>query len=175
MPALLSAAPPQADEPEPIDTTDGFYLRQAIAWSCRARACGNPPFGAVVVNAQGEVLSEGYCNTAETGDCTGHAATNAVRALNPSVGRETLAQATLYSSAEPCVMCAGAIAWSGIGRVVFGIDTVRLRAMQGPQPPGGDADLSGRDVLAATPRFIECVGPALVDEASAPHVGFWAP
>lgn len=174
MPALLSAAPPQADTPCPLPTADGIYLRQAIAWSCRARACGNPPFGAVVVSAQGELLAEGYCNTTETGDCTGHAETNAVRALNPRLGRDTLAQATLYTSAEPCVMCAGAIAWSGIGRVVFGIDAVRLRALQGPQPLGGDAELTGRDVLAALPRFIECIGPALVDEASAPHVGFWA-
>lgn len=174
MPALLSAAPPQADAPCPLPASDGVYLRQAIAWSCRARACGNPPFGAVVVSAQGELLSEGYCNTTETGDCTGHAETNAVRALGPHLARDTLAHATLYTSAEPCVMCAGAIAWSGIGRVVFGIDAVRLRALQGPRPLDGDAELTGRDILAASPRFIECIGPALVDEASAPHVGFWA-
>ncbi|MBD9393256.1 nucleoside deaminase [Acidovorax sp. ACV01] len=177
MPALMPAAPPQPDAPSAIAANDGIYLRQAIAWSCRARARGNPPFGAVVISAQGELLSEAYCNTVETGDCTGHAETNAVRQISSRVDRDTLAQATLYTSAEPCVMCAGAIFWSGIGRVVFGIDAARLRAMQGTRAQRDDtaaAALSGRDVLAASPRFIECIGPALVAEASAPHVGFWS-
>jgi tRNA(adenine34) deaminase len=179
MPALMSAAPPQPGEAAALAANDGMYLRQAIAWSCRARARGNPPFGAVVIGAQGELLSEAYCNTAETGDRTGHAETNAVRQISARVDRDTLAGATLYTSAEPCVMCAGAIFWSGIGRVVFGIDAARLHALQVPRSRQADAAaaaaaLSGRDVLAASPRFIECIGPALVAEASAPHVGFWS-
>lgn len=173
MPALMLAPFEQPDELTPLGTTDGIYLRQAIAWACRARACGNSPFGAVVVGARGELLAEAYCNTTETGDCTGHAETNAVRQLSPRLGREVLAQATLYASAEPCVMCAGAIFWSGIGRVVFGLDTARLRALRGPQALQRNAGLSGRDVFATSAHFIECIGPALVDEASAPHVGFW--
>ena len=176
MPALMSAVPRQPAPPAAIAANEGVYLRQAIVWSCRARARGNPPFGAVVISAQGEVLSEAYCNTIETGDCTGHAETNALRQISARVDRDTLAQATLYTSAEPCVMCAGAICWSGIGRVVFGIDAARLHAMQGERTRQAQAAaLSGRDVLAASSRFIECIGPALVDEASAPHVGFWAP
>jgi tRNA(Arg) A34 adenosine deaminase TadA len=115
----------------PLNETDGRYLRQAIAWSGVARERGNRPFGAVVVADNGQVLAEAWCNTGETGDCTGHAETNAVRQLSPQVDRATLARATLYSSAEPCVMCAGAIFWSGIGRVVFGIDAVRLRVFRG--------------------------------------------
>lgn len=175
MPALMSAVPRPPDPPAAIAANEGVYLRQAIAWSCRARARGNPPFGAVVISARGEVLSEAYCNTTETGDCTGHAETNALRQISARVDRDTLAQATLYTSAEPCVMCAGAICWSGIGRVVFGIDAARLHAMQGARNRQADASaLSGRDVLAASPRFIECIGPALVSEASAPHVGFWS-
>lgn len=119
------------------------------------------------------MLAEAYCNTTETGDCTGHAETNAVRQLSPVVGREALAQATLYSSAEPCVMCAGAIFWSGIGSVVFGIDAVRLRVFHGERAEQRDAELSCRDVFAASPHPIECIGPAMIEEASAPHVGFW--
>lgn len=174
MHALLSAASStQLDDPTPVNDADGTYLRQAIAWSCTARARGNRPFGAVVIGVKGELLAEAYCNTTETGDCTGHAETNAVRQLSPKVSRETLAQATLYSSAEPCVMCAGAIFWSGIGRVVFGIDAVRLREFRGERPEQRDAELSCRDVFAASPHPIECIGPALIEEASAPHVGFW--
>ena len=71
-----------------------------------AKQRGNRPFGAVVIAKQGTVLAEAYCNTTETGDCTGHAETTAVRMLSPKISREELADATLYSSAEPCVMSA---------------------------------------------------------------------
>jgi len=156
-----------------LDERDGRYLRQAIAWSRVARERGNRPFGAVVIADDGRVLAEAYCNTTETGDCTGHAETNAVRQLGQRVDRETLARATLYSSAEPCVMCAGAIFWSAIGRVVYGIDAVRLRVFRGERAEQRDAELSCRDVFAASPHAIDCIGPALIDESSAAHEGFW--
>ncbi len=157
-----------------LDERDGRYLRKAIVWSHAARRRGNRPFGAVVVSAAGEVLAEAYCNTAETGDVTGHAETNAVRALRDrGLPREELAGATIYSSGEPCVMCAGAIFWSGIGRVVFGIDAERLRMFRGEHADQRDAELSCRDVFRASPHAIECIGPALIDEAGAAHVGAW--
>ena len=157
-----------------LDERDGRYLRKAIVWSHAARRRGNRPFGAVVVSAAGEVLAEAYCNTAETGDVTGHAETNAVRALGErGLSREELAGATLYSSAEPCVMCAGAIFWSNIGRLVFGLDAERLRVFRGEHADQRDAELSCRDVFRASPHAIECIGPALVDEAAAAHVGAW--
>ncbi len=159
---------------EPVlSAHDGIYLRRAIEWSRTARERGNRPFGAVVVSADGTVLAEAYCNTTETGDCTGHAETNAVRDVSPRVGRDVLAKATIYSSGEPCVMCAGAIFWSGIQRVVFGIDAVSLRVFRGDVATQRDAELSCRDVFNASPHPIECIGPALLDEASAPHNGFW--
>lgn len=159
--------------PYDLSERDGRYLRQAIAWSRVARDRGNRPFGAVVVSEDDRVLAEAWCNTSETGDCTGHAETNAVRQLSPVVDRDTLARATLYSSAEPCVMCAGAIFWSNIGRVVFGIDAVSLRVFRGERAEQRDAELSCRDVFASSPHAIECIGPVLIDEASEPHRGFW--
>ena len=148
-------------------------LRHAIQWSRTARERGNRPFGAVIVSAAGNLLAEAYCNTTETGDCTGHAETNAVRVVSPLISREVLATATLYSSGEPCVMCAGAIFWSNIGRVVFGIDAVSLRVFRGERADQRDAALSCRDVFAASARPIECIGPVLAEEASEPHWGFW--
>lgn len=156
-----------------LNPTDTAFMRQAIRWAQKARERGNRPFGAVVVSGTGEVLIEAYCNTTETGDCTGHAETNAVRQLSPKVSREVLASSTLYSSAEPCVMCAGAIFWSGIGRVVFGIDAVRLRVFKGDVAEQKDAALSCRDVFHASAHAIECIGPVMLDECSAPHIGFW--
>ena len=171
-----AALTPQAvalPEEVTLDARDGRYLRQAIAWSRVARDRGNRPFGAVVVADDGRVLAEAWCNTSETGDCTGHAETNAVRQLSPVVDRETLSRATLYSSAEPCVMCAGAIYWSNIGRVVYGIDAVRLRVFRGERLDQRDAELSCRDVFDASPRAIDCLGPALIAQASASHQGGW--
>jgi tRNA(Arg) A34 adenosine deaminase TadA len=97
----------------------------------------------------------------------------AIRLASPLHGREALAEATLYSSAEPCVMCAGAIFWSAIGRVVYGIDAVRLRDFRGERLDQKDAELSCRDVFAAASHAIECIGPALIGEASASHQGAW--
>jgi tRNA(Arg) A34 adenosine deaminase TadA len=70
-------------------------------------------------------------------------------------------------------MCAGAIFWSNIGRVVYGIDALRLRGYRGERAEQRDAELSCRDVFAASPHPIECIGPALADEAAAVHEGFW--
>jgi tRNA(adenine34) deaminase len=157
----------------PLSERDALYLRQAIRLSQVARERGNRPFGAVVVGSDGQLLSEAWNNTGETGDCTGHAETTAIRQLAGKADRATLLQATLYSSGEPCVMCAGAIFWSNIGRVVFGIDAVRLRVFRGERPEQRDAELSCRDVFAASPHPIDCIGPAMLAEASEPHKGFW--
>lgn len=152
---------------------DDLYLRQAIRLSAIGRERGNRPFGALIVAADGALLAEAWCDSSESGDCTGHAEVNAVRRASPLHERERLAAATLYSSAEPCVMCAGAIFWSGIRRVVFGIDAVALRAFRGEVAEQRDAELSCRDVFAASPYAIECLGPLLGDEAAEVHRGFW--
>ena len=153
---------------------DAMHLRRAIELSWRARERGNRPFGAVVAEAaSGRILAEAWCDTAETGDCTGHAETNALRLATPLHDRETMAAATVYASGEPCVMCAGAIFWSNARRVVFGIDAVRLRGFRGELGDQRDAELSCRDVFAASPHPIEVVGPVLVAEAAEAHRGAW--
>ena len=114
-----------------IDERDGRYLRQAIAWSRVARDRGNRPFGAVVIAEDGRVLAEAYCNTTESGDCTGHAETNLVRLASRQLDRAMLAGSTLYTSTEPCAMCSGAIHWSGIGRVVFALSEAGLYSLTG--------------------------------------------
>lgn len=158
---------------ETFTEADATYLREAIRLSRVARERGNRPFGAVVVAADGRVLAQAWANAGETGDCTGHAEVNAIRQLAGKADRDTLAHATLYSSAEPCVMCAGAIFWSAIGRVVFGIDAEALRAYRGQRAEQRDVELSCRDVFAASPHPITCIGPVLADEAAAAHEGFW--
>lgn len=157
----------------PLDERDACYLGRAIAISNETRLRGNRPFGAVIVSAQGEVLAEGRNSNAETGDCTAHAETEALRIASPKVSRDVLAQATLYASGEPCVMCAGAIFWSNIRRVVFGIDAVRLRVFRDTQVAAGDLQMSCREVFAASPHPIDVIGPALIDDATRVHRAYW--
>ena len=162
-----------APDEQPLAERDALYLRRAIEMSALARQRGNRPFGAVIAAADGRVLAEVINSNVESGDCTAHAEVNALREATPRHPRELLATATMYASGEPCVMCAGAIFWSGIPRVVFGIDAVRLRVFRGEVATQRDAELSCRDVFRASPHAIEAIGPCLVEEASAPHRGFW--
>lgn len=168
-----SEAPMGLPQEVALSERDGQYLLHAIAMADKARERGNRPFGAVIVAADGQVLAQAWNATAETGDCTAHAETSAIRMASPSHSRDALATATLYSSGEPCVMCAGAIYWSNIGRVVYGIDAVRLRVFRGERLDQRDAELSCRDVFDASPRAIDCLGPALIAQASASHQGGW--
>lgn len=156
-----------------LNDADALYLRRAIELSAQAGERGNRPFGAVIVAGGGTVLGEARNDNAETGDCTGHAEVNALRAAAKAHPRGAFAGATMYASGEPCVMCAGAIFWSGIRRVVFGIDAVSLRSFRALQAGAGDLEMSCRDVFRTSAEPFEVLGPALADEATAPHTAFW--
>ncbi|MGG5821032.1 nucleoside deaminase [Falsiroseomonas sp. HW251] len=148
-------------------------LRRAIALSAESRAAGQRPLGALLADGQGRVLLEATNGFHPHGDGTAHAerllATRACIELPP----EDRATATLYSSAEPCAMCSGAIYWAGIGRVVYSLSESRLKAMIGPHPENLTMALPCRDVFAAGQRAIAVAGPLLEEEAAVPHLGFW--
>src|SRR3982074_1160774 len=90
-----------------------------------------------------------------------------------TIAPEILSAATIYSSAEPCAMCAGAIYWAGIGRLVYGLSEHRLRGLTGIPPENPTLDLPCREVFKSGQRPTEVVGPLLEDEAAAPHEGVW--
>jgi len=152
---------------------DLALLRQAIALAEASRDAGQHPFGALLADAQGRVLMQAMNGFHPHGDGTAHAerllATRACTELPP----EARAAATLYSSAEPCAMCSGAIYWAGIGRVVYGLSEARLKAMIGANPENLTMALPCRDVFAAGQRAIAVEGPLLEDEAATVHRGFW--
>ncbi len=148
------------------------FLASAIEAAGRARANGNHPFGAVLAAEAGILLDAE--NTVVTGrDSTGHAETNLVRLAESRLGRDQLRGATLYTSTEPCAMCAGAIYWAGIGRVVYGLAETDLSDIVGSDPENPTLALSCREVFARGQRPTVVVGPFLVDEARAVHDGFW--
>ena len=115
-------------------------------------------------------------NTVTTGrDVTGHAELNLVRAASGSFSEDELAGCTLYSSTEPCAMCAGGIYWSGIGRVVYALAEARLGELTGADAENPTMHLPARTVLAAGQRSIAVEGPVDLPEAEAVHAGFWDP
>ena len=151
---------------------DEALLRRAIALSRRARDEGNHPFGALLVDAAGVELSAAM--NAQFISALEHAETRAVRFALTGAGAGGLARATLYASAEPCAMCAGAIYWAGVGRVVYGLSERRLLALTGANPANPTLSLPCREVFARGQRPVEVLGPLLEDEAAAPHRGFWS-
>jgi tRNA(Arg) A34 adenosine deaminase TadA len=108
-------------------------LRRAIELAVEARAAGDPPFGSLLVGPDGEVLAEERNTTLSDNDITAHPelklARWAARELDPAVAART----TMFTSCQPCGMCAGAIERSGLGRVVFALSTEQLNELK----PGG--------------------------------------
>ncbi len=152
---------------------DAHFRRRSFEIARRAMTHGNHPFGAILVDENHEVLLEAENGYMPAHDGTAHAerllATQACTTFAPDV----LARATLYSSAEPCAMCAGAIYWAGIGRLVYGLSEHRLRAVTGNHPENPTLDLPCRQVLESGQRATEVVGPMLEDGAGALLAGVW--
>ena len=153
---------------------DETLLRRAFDVARRAREAGDHPFGSVLADGEGKLLMEqGNGFTSEGRDRTAHAerllASRAARAHDLPF----LAQCTLYTSAEPCAMCAGAIYWAGIGRVVYGQTERALKAQTGAHEENPTLDLPCEVVFNAGQRPTEVVGPLLEDEAARLQADFW--
>ena len=97
---------------------DSFYMKQALQEAVKAFERGEVPVGAVVV-CKDRIIARSHNLTETLNDVTAHAEMQAITAAN-YLGGKYLADCTLYVTVEPCVMCAGAIAWSQMGRLVFG-------------------------------------------------------
>jgi tRNA(Arg) A34 adenosine deaminase TadA len=152
--------------------TDALYLRRAFAIAARSRESGQRPFAALVVR-DGEVLAETASSRPKGRNATAHSELRALSAAAELHGPAELARATLYASAEPCAMCAGAVYWSGVGRVVFGLSEASLRRLTGDHPSNPTLNLPCRELFGRGQRSIEVIGPYLEDEALVPHQGYW--
>ena len=139
-------------------------MREVFAVARRARAHGNRPFGALLVAGNGAVLAAAENTQLSEGQVLAHAEMNLLHRAVAEFSPDVLAAATMYTSAEPCAMCAGAIFWSGVGRLVYGLSGDRLHQMSGFTPQMLVA--SARDVLARAGRQVEVVGPVFEMEAA---------
>jgi len=169
----LGRLPPDRSVRFNVNEVSLRHLRRAIEVANAARNHGNHPFGALLVGADGKVLAEAE-NTVVTGrDPTGHAELNLVRIASAQFDREVLPRSTLFTSTEPCAMCAGAIFWSGIGKVVYALSEEGLYTMTGARIAQEAMKIPSREIFARCGRPVEVEGPALEEESKGPHTGFW--
>ena len=139
--------------------SDLFFMQLAISEAKKALDKREVPIGAVVV-CRGKVVGRGH-NLVETlADATAHAEMHAITAAASTLGGKYLKECTLYVTVEPCVMCAGALAWSQIGRVVYGAADPKRGCMR-----------FGRDLLH--PKT-ELLGGVMAEECSALMEDFFA-
>jgi tRNA(Arg) A34 adenosine deaminase TadA len=132
-------------------------LRRAIALAAAARAGGNPPFGSLLAGPDGAVLAEERNTTVTDADISAHPELKLARWAARELDPATAAATTMYTSCQPCRMCAGAIERSGLGRVVFALSEEQLAELK---PGGGWPDVPQE-------------GPALHDEARVPVEGYY--
>lgn len=143
------------------------FLREAIALSRSSVARGDEPFGSVLVK-DGEVLLRAE-NSVFTGhDMTNHAELNLVKLAAQHYDGAFLAECTLYTSTEPCAMCAGSIFWSGLGRIVYACSEARLGEIAGI-----GLNVPSRAILQTGSRHVDVVGPIIEEEAAEVHRQFW--
>lgn len=100
-------------------TDDEKWMRLALGEAREAMARDEVPIGAVVVS-RNRIIARGHNLTETLGDVTAHAEMQAITAAESTLGGKYLTDCTLYVTVEPCLMCAGALAWSQISRVVYG-------------------------------------------------------
>src|SRR5262249_45065370 len=150
-------------------------LRTCIEISAEARRSGNTPFGALLADREGRVLlTQGNVEFTEH-RCTGHAETALMEWASKQFSKEMLWECSLYTTAEPCAMCAGGIYWGNVGTVVYAISEARLSQLTGDDERNLTLNLPCREVFAKGRKKIKVIGPfpELEKETIRPHVGYW--
>jgi len=147
------------------------HLQHANAVARAVMAQGHHPFGAILVDADGEtvLLEQGNVDTVEHAESL--LARRAAQAFTP----ERLWRCTLVTTVEPCAMCAGTQYWAHIGRLVYGLSESRLLALTGNHAENPTLDLPCREVFARGQKAIEVTGPVpeAEPEIAALHRDFW--
>lgn len=160
-----------------LTAKDVELLKRTVEISQNARASGNTPFGCLLADADGNILLEQENIEILTHDCTGHAETALMRRASQLYSKDFLWNCTLYSSAEPCAMCSGAIYWGNVGRVVYALSEADLLKLTGDDPQNPTFSLPCREVFAHGQKSIIVLGPVpeLLEAAVEAHQGYWKP
>ena len=113
-----------------MDEMNETFLQRAIERAREAESRGEVPIGALIVSAEGDVLAEASNETIERCDPTAHAEILAIRAAGQKIGNYRLTGTTVYSTIEPCAMCAGALVNARVARLVYGAPDERFGAVR---------------------------------------------
>ena len=113
--------------------SDEFFMKQALRLAQQAAEEGEIPIGAVVVS-QSRIIGKGYNQTERLNDPTAHAEMIAITAACETLGSKYLQECTIFVTVEPCVMCAGAIRWAQIGRIVYGASEEKFGSVHQSPP-----------------------------------------
>jgi tRNA(Arg) A34 adenosine deaminase TadA len=148
---------------------DERFVRQAIELARSARQAGNHPFGALLA-LNGTVLLTAQNTIATDRDPTAHAESNLVAEAIRRLTADQIGRSVLYSSCEPCAMCVGKMYWAGIRSLVYALPAEQLAALA-----ARDFVIPCRELLSRSRQTVHIVGPVLIDEARAVHLGFWQP
>lgn len=140
-----------------LTVVDIAHLKRAARLAADAAQRGNRPFGAVIVGLDGRVLAVAENSTVTDADIAAHAEINALRVACRGGLQRELAGATIYASAEPCPMCAGAILRFGLSRVVYGSSWEAVMPALSGQPPV--VHVASKAIAALAPQAIVTIGP----------------
>jgi tRNA(adenine34) deaminase len=132
------------------------YMREALALAMKAKACGEVPVGAVIV-CDGSIIGRGCNSPISQSDPTAHAEILAIREAAKTAANYRLEDATLYSTIEPCVMCAGAIVTARIRSLVFGARDLRFGGVRSKFQLADSDLLNHRVEIAEGILAAECV------------------
>jgi tRNA(Arg) A34 adenosine deaminase TadA len=142
-----------------ITPADEALLRRAIAIAAHAITLGDDPYGSLLAGADGAVLIEAHNTVRRDNDISAHPELKLARWAARELGPEAAAQTTMYTSCQPCQMCTGAIARSGLGRVVYALSSEQFASL---------------NPASSWPTVVQ-EGPALFEEARAPFEGYREP
>ena len=157
--------------PDPTSTQIVRHLRQANQIALQAQSIGRHPFGAILVGPDLEtvLLTQGNVDTVN------HAESVLVRMAATRFSPDYLWDCTLYTTVEPCAMCAATQYWGNIGRLVYGLSETRLLELTGNHPENPTLNLPCREVFKRGQKSIAVWGPIAEVEAeiAAVHQAFW--
>jgi tRNA(Arg) A34 adenosine deaminase TadA len=146
--------------------SDEKFIQKAVELSKKAVEAGNHPFGALLVSKDGEILLEAENTVVTDCDPTRHAELNLVSQMSrQNFDKSVIADAVLYTSCEPCMMCCGAIFWCGVRHVAYSCSHTTLAKWA-----GDDLLMSSRTLLGTT---VTIKGPILEENGEEPHKTFW--
>jgi len=144
------------------------FIKETLVLAITSRENGNHPFGALLVH-NGSIILRSENTVVTSNDVTQHAELNLVREASIKFGKKLLKESSLYTSTEPCAMCAGAIYWAGIRKVIFGLTAQRLGELT-----TGSFIVESKTIFQHGTETVDIVGPIDIFEAEKVHYNFWA-